>query len=662
MSDVVDATFPWKIVVVDDDPDVFNITQLVLRRFVALGKPVRLSQCLSSREARTLLSQERGVAILITDVVMEEDDAGLTLVQWARAQPHLSNMCIVIRTGQPGMAPEADVLRGLDINDYWTKQDLSARRMQTLVTGLIRSYRDLEQRTESQEETHRKLEEKRAQLKQSVRNESLFQAVSDSLAAGTLLIQGDQVLHANARAEQLLGAFVGQPFARVADLPPPLNGTPPPASGEVSRTDSTQTQWLSFQTRAVSQGHIQGHLVTLTDTTAWKKGESTRLKAERDLLRTQHLDQMGLLASGVAHDLNNLLTIIVGTADYLEEESENPEMTSGLADIQEACKAATELAQQMMLYGSGGEAVRKVQDVVTLIEKAMPLWINEAKRQGVRIDFSSHVEGSLHVEVANSQVQQLIGNLASNALRAMSNGGSIRVTLNEGILGRAELSEAVFNSDIETGRFAILTFQDQGKGIDPKELPHIFSPFYTTSKAGRGLGLATIQGIATRLDAVIFVDTELGTGTTFKIAFPVSETVGERPTLEHPATLDSKLRILVLDDASLVRRLISRILVSRGHDVVDVATVKEAKEAMSGHFDGAVIDFMLENTTGDAALKELRVISPGLPAVLCSGYISQAVQDQMTDFSGAVHKPFKRAELIEVVERIFTVGHNNREG
>ena len=96
--------------------------------------------------------------------------------------------------------------------------------------------------------------------------------------------------------------------------------------------------------------------------------------------------------------------------------------------------------------------------------------------------------------------------------------------------------------------------------------------------------------------------------------------------------------------------------------MVAVATVKEAKEAMSGHFDGAVIDFMLENTTGDAALKELRAISPGLPAVLCSGYISQAIQDQMRDFSEAVHKPFKRAELVEAVERSFTVGRNTREG
>ena len=136
-------------------------------------------------------------------------------------------------------------------------------------------------------------------------------------------MHGNEILHTNTRAEQLLGSFVGRPVEHVADLPPPLNSTPPPASGELSQTGATETQWVSFQTRAVKQSHIEGHLVTLTDTTEWKKGELTRLKAERDLLRTQHLEQVGLLASGVAHDLNNLMTIIIGTSEYLQEIAED---------------------------------------------------------------------------------------------------------------------------------------------------------------------------------------------------------------------------------------------------------------------------------------------------------------------------------------------------
>jgi signal transduction histidine kinase/response regulator RpfG family c-di-GMP phosphodiesterase len=656
------AVVAWKIVIVDDDPDVLSITSLVLRRFEALGQSVRLLQCQSGLEARELLSKEHGVAVLITDVVMEEDDAGLKLVQWARQQPHLANTRIVIRTGQPGMAPEADVLEGLDINDYWTKQDLSSRRMQTLLTGLIRSYRDLEKRTKDQEDTLRTLQEKRAELQESVRNESLFHAVSVSLSAGTLLIQGNQVLHFNPRAKQLLGSFVGQAIERVEDLPPPLNSSPPPSTGELSQTDSTQTKWLSFQTRPVTQKHLEGHLVTLTDITDRKMGELNRLRAEREVLRTQHLEQVGLLASGVAHDLNNLMTIIIGTSDYLQEMAEDKEQASGLADIQEACTAATELAQQMMLYGSGGEVVRKVQDICTLVEDAISLWANEARRTRVDIDFSGPKEGGIHVEVANSQIQQLIGNLASNALRAMPNGGSLCVRLFECMLDRTKLSEATFNSTVEAGRFALLTFQDQGPGIQPETLQHIFDPFYTTHKAGRGLGLATIQGIAARLGAAIFVESELGKGTTFKIAMPVSDTSSELRVSEYPEHPESTLRILVLDDVALVRRQICRILTRRGHEVVEAATAKEAIEAMSGHFDGAVVDFMLEFTTGDVALQELRKIRPDLPAVLCTGYIDPDSVQKADDFSEVVHKPFSSADLIEAVERSVAARVKPNEG
>jgi CheY-like chemotaxis protein len=230
------------------------------------------------------------------------------------------------------------------------------------------------------------------------------------------------------------------------------------------------------------------------------------------------------------------------------------------------------------------------------------------------------------------------------------------------MLDRTKLSEATFNSTVEAGRFALLTFQDQGPGIQPETLQHIFDPFYTTHKAGRGLGLATIQGIAARLGAAIFVESELGKGTTFKIAMPVSDTSSELRVSEYPEHPESTLRILVLDDVALVRRQICRILTRRGHEVVEAATAKEAIEAMSGHFDGAVVDFMLEFTTGDVALQELRKIRPDLPAVLCTGYIDPDSVQKADDFSEVVHKPFSSADLIEAVERSVAARVKPNEG
>jgi len=639
------------VVVVDDDPDVFRITRLVLRRFSALGRPLRLLQCKSAREARALLLQERLVAVLITDVVMEEDDAGLKLVEWARAQSHLANTRVVVRTGQPGLAPEDSVLEELDINDYWTKQDLSARRIQTMLTGLIRSYRDLEQRSESGEEARQALLRSQEQLRVATRNESLFQAVSESLSAGTILVRGTQVAYANARARQILEPFVGEVGPSVDGLPAPLDSSSPPSSGELSTTGVDGTRWVAFQTRVVNQEHIQGHLVTLTDTTAWKRSESQRLKAERDLLRTAHLEQVSLLASGVAHDLNNLMTVIVGTCEYLHELTDNPDFSAGLTDVQEACKTATALAQQMMLYGSGGEAVRKIQDIRVVVQDAVSLWTGEAKRNGVDIHFSCSDESELNVEVADSQVQQTIGNLVSNSLRAMPDGGRIRVELAKAELATEDLQRAVFNKDVEAGPYVVLTFGDEGEGMGSEDRDLVFAPYFTTSKAGRGIGLATIKGIASRLGAAIFMDSELGQGTIFKIAFPMSVSGAGHQSASGLVTPERQKRILVLDDVALVRRQISRTLLRAGHEVVDVATLEEAKRAMTRPFDGAVVDFMLEHTTGDVALAELRLLQPGLQAVLCSGYISPESMESTRCFSDVVHKPFKRSELLAAVER-----------
>ena len=282
-------TKSWTVVVVDDEPDVFRVTQLVLRRFTVLGRPVRLLQCASGVEARECLLHEPSVAVLITDVVMEQDDAGLQLVQWAREQLHLKNMRIVIRTGQPGQAPETEVLSRLDINDYWTKQDLSSQRMQTLLTGLIRSYRDLQEVTELHTLAELELEANRQKLHELMEQEALFRAVSTSLSAGTILIDHGSILYMNKKSIELLGLTVGEGHWNDVVLPEPLCQAELPEHGEITIAQGSQSRWVDFHTMPIEQGAVRGHLVTLIDVSERRRTEDARLKAERDMLRTQHL-------------------------------------------------------------------------------------------------------------------------------------------------------------------------------------------------------------------------------------------------------------------------------------------------------------------------------------------------------------------------------------
>lgn len=151
---------PWRLLLVDDDPAVHEVTRLALRGLEVRGRPCVLISATSGLEARTLLKQlpaQEAVAVAIVDVVMETETAGTDLVRWMRTEASLSSVRIVIRTGQPGVAPEEELLRDLDINDYWSKTEMTARRMRTVLVGLIRSYRDL-----------RTLERQRAELRRMI--------------------------------------------------------------------------------------------------------------------------------------------------------------------------------------------------------------------------------------------------------------------------------------------------------------------------------------------------------------------------------------------------------------------------------------------------------------------------------------------------------------
>ena len=145
---------PWQILVVDDDPDVLSVTRLALSRLEVNERALELHVAHSAAEARRLLQTRDDFALMISDVVMESDQAGLELISWARTQRQHQHMRIVIRTGEPGQAPEERVLQDLDINDYWPKTELIAPRMRTLVIGLVRSYRDLVRVEEHKNQLH----------------------------------------------------------------------------------------------------------------------------------------------------------------------------------------------------------------------------------------------------------------------------------------------------------------------------------------------------------------------------------------------------------------------------------------------------------------------------------------------------------------------------
>ena len=137
-----DSSRPWKILIVDDDPDVLMVTQLALAGLEVLGLPVTLIQASSFKDAQTKLV-DSDVAVIITDAIMESEDAGLLLIDWVSKQKRFLGTRLVLRTGQPGRFQKNKILRDYNIHDYWPKTELTAGRMRTIIMGMIRSYQDI---------------------------------------------------------------------------------------------------------------------------------------------------------------------------------------------------------------------------------------------------------------------------------------------------------------------------------------------------------------------------------------------------------------------------------------------------------------------------------------------------------------------------------------
>lgn len=238
---------PWTLLVVDDDPSVLAITRLALQGLTVDGAPLVLLEAFDAAEARAVLASRPDVALVLTDVVMEDEQAGLELVRWIRTQPHLEACRLVIRTGQPGRAPELQVLQELDINDYWPKTEMTAHRMRTLLVGLVRSYRDLRRLERKNRELHR-LMLGLGELVSSPGSASLVAALARTLEHSTRL-QGAAVL------------FVDKALAQDASDAPALAGTGPYAD---------------------SRGATLGDLTDPAACSALEESERTRRLVQRD--------------------------------------------------------------------------------------------------------------------------------------------------------------------------------------------------------------------------------------------------------------------------------------------------------------------------------------------------------------------------------------------
>ncbi len=378
-----------------------------------------------------------------------------------------------------------------------------------------------------------------------------------------------------------------------------------------------------------------------------------RKRLENDLQQSQKMNAIGTLAGGIAHDFNNLLCIILGYASFgLSMIEKGDKLYDILLKINNGALNAQSLTQQLLTFAKGGEPIKKITDLNTLIMSSAEFSISGSKSKCI-YDLAPDLWS---VEIDEGQFNQVIGNLIINANQAMPDGGLINIkTLNIEVTAEITLS-------LTPGKYVKLIIVDNGFGISEKILSRIFEPYYTTKQSGSGLGLATTYSIVKKHGGYIEVESIVGSGTIFTINIPASSNgVLLKEELIENSHCGSG-RILIMDDEELILELLCVILKSFGYEVTcasdgknSIRLFQEAYEA-GNPFDLVILDLTVPGGLGGAeTILELHKIDPSIKAIVSSGYSNDPIMANYKEygFLDVIPKPYSKKQLIEMLNRIY---------
>ncbi len=417
-----------------------------------------------------------------------------------------------------------------------------------------------------------------------------------------------------------------------------------------------QVRWLRDIATAVPARDPErivwhGVIVDITD----------RRRLEEELLQTSKMESLGRLAGGVAHDFNNLLTVIRGYADVLSGEfSEEDPRLSEVREIRGAADRATSLTRQLLAMSRRQVLVPREVDLNLLVQE-----MERMLRRVIGADISIVTEPAPElgwVRGDPGQLEQVLLNLTVNARDAMPDGGTLTITTS-----RVQIvpeREEPGTRGVPPGDYVVLRVADTGIGIDWETQRKIFEPFFTTKPVGEGtgLGLATVYGIVRQSNGTITVESEPGSGSSFRVFLPrimPREGARREGLAARPAAASGARRqtILLVEDDDGVRQLTTRILRQYGYEVIVARDGAEALELLSAGgqgVDGVVSDVVMPGISGTELIERLRARHSGLPVLLLSGHTGDEVGDTLCGDShrAFLQKPFSPDALAAALEEL----------
>ena len=502
--------------------------------------------------------------------------------------------------------------------------------------------------------TEHKLAEE--QLRQARREwEEIFQAIGQPAIIldpqhNVIATNHATLLAAGKSEEELLGKKCYEIFHSTEH--------PPEGCPMETMLDSGQLETAEMEMRAIAGSHLVSCTPVLDDTGQLEKvihiatDITQRKQMEEELLKIEKLESVGVLAGGIAHDLNNLLTGVVGNISLARMYEDLAEKDGRLAEAEKASMRIKDLTQQLLTFSKGGAPILRTVTIGDLLSDSVTFAL---RGTNVRCEF--FIPDDLWiVEIDEGQMNQVINNLAINAQQAMPEGGVVRISAGNIII------DATSSLSLAPGSYIKISIEDRGVGIPQEHLRRVFDPFFSTKQAGSGLGLATSFSIIQKHGGLITVESEVRVGTTFHIYLPTSSE--KTPVVEEKDAgkpIIGEGNILVMDDEKHVRDTAGEMLSSLGYKATAAIDGAEAleiyKEAMESRnpFDAVIVDLTIPGGMGGSeTIQRLLEIDPEVKAIVSSGYSNDPVLADFGEygFKGVAAKPYKIRELSEILHKV----------
>jgi two-component system, cell cycle sensor histidine kinase and response regulator CckA len=410
--------------------------------------------------------------------------------------------------------------------------------------------------------------------------------------------------------------------------------------------------WVWIRVRAVPLRGDNDALVEVY-TTFEDITEPKRLREQ--LHQAQKMEAVGTLAGGVAHDFNNILTVIGGHAEFLAERlAGDPPGMADLSEITKAVRSAAGLTKQLLAFGRKQMLAPVVMDLREQVAETVPM-IRRLVGEDVTVSLQV-AAAPVIVKADATQMNQVLLNLAANARDAMPHGGSLRVSVDVVTLD-AEYAHAV---DLLPGEYALATVSDTGHGMTEQVRKRVFEPFFTTKPPGRGtgLGLSTVFGILKQSGGHVGVYSEVGIGTTFRLYLPLSSAAAgpQREPQDVLAQARGSETVLLVEDEPSVRAVARSSLVRHGYTVLEAANAQEAlllAERFTGTIHLLLTDVVMPDSSGPAVAQQMMRLRSDIRVQYMSGYAGDALDHRglLEIGSRLLQKPFSVNELVTAVRR-----------